>query len=82
VIIKVQRWGNSQGVRLSKALLADADIEVGDEVDISVRGREVVISPVRRIRGRHDLSELVARLPAPNRDQEVAWGPAVGSEVW
>ncbi len=82
VIIKVQRWGNSQGVRLSKALLADAEIAVGDEVEISVRGREVVISPVRQVRGRHELSDLVRRLPDPVDDQDLDWGPPVGREVW
>ena len=33
MITKVQKWGNSQGLRLSKELLSDARIDVGDAVD-------------------------------------------------
>ena len=29
MITKIQKWGNSQGLRLSKTLLSDADIDVG-----------------------------------------------------
>lgn|GEM_PF-2143016 len=29
MITKIQKWGNSQGLRLSKTLLSDADIAVG-----------------------------------------------------
>ena len=62
MVTKVQRWGNSQGLRLSKALLAEAGVEIGDEVEVVVRDGELVLSPVRRVRGRHDLAKLVAKL--------------------
>ncbi|HXG90957.1 MAG TPA: AbrB/MazE/SpoVT family DNA-binding domain-containing protein [Blastocatellia bacterium] len=31
---KVQRWGNSQGLRLPKHVLESADIAVGDNVEV------------------------------------------------
>ena len=34
MITKVQKWGNSQGLRLSKALLSDVAIDVGDAVQV------------------------------------------------
>jgi antitoxin MazE len=82
MVTRIQRWGNSQGLRLGKALLAEAGIDVGDEVEISVRAGELVLSPVRRIRGRHDLAELVARLPRNSRAPELDWGEPVGREAW
>ena len=36
MITKVQKWGNSQGVRLGKELLSDVQINVGDAVDVAV----------------------------------------------
>ena len=30
MITTIQKWGNSQGLRLSKTLLADAALDVGD----------------------------------------------------
>ena len=35
MITTVQKWGNSQGLRLSKTLLADIAMSVGDAVDVS-----------------------------------------------
>lgn len=82
MVTRVQKWGNSQGLRLSKALLAEVDIEVGDEVEVIVRGGELVLSPVRRVRGRHDLAELVGQLPRSRRVPEIDWGDPVGREAW
>ena len=39
MVSKVQKWGNSQGLRLSKDVLELADIAVGDDVEIVVGDR-------------------------------------------
>jgi antitoxin MazE len=82
MITKIQKWGNSQGVRLSKALLSDAEIDVGDAVDVAVRDGALVVTPVRRIRGGHDLGQLVSRIPKGYKPEDLDWGPPVGREVW
>jgi len=79
---KVQKWGNSQGVRLSKELLSQADIKVGDAVDVAVRDGVLVVTPVRRVRGGHDLKKLVKRIPKGYEPEELDWGKPVGREVW
>lgn len=75
MIAKVQKWGNSQGLLLNKDLLSEAEIEVGDEVDVVVREGALVVRPVRRVRGGHDLRELVRRIPKDYKPEEVDWGP-------
>ena len=82
MLAKIQKWGNSQGLRLAKHLLADAHIGVGDEVDISVKDGIIVVSPAKRIRGRHNLEDLVARIPENYQTSEVEWGEPVGKEAW
>jgi len=82
MLAKIQKWGNSQGLRLSKNLLADAHIGVGDEVDIRVKDGIIVVSPAKRIRGRHNLEDLVARIPENYQTSEVEWGEPVGKEAW
>ncbi len=79
---KIQKWGNSQGIRLAKTLLADAQLGVGDEVDISVKDGIMIVTPAKRIRGRHKLKDLVARIPENYKTSEVDWGEPVGKEVW
>ncbi len=82
MITKVQKWGNSQGLRLSKDLLSDVDIQVGDAVDVSVHEGVLVVTPVSRIRGGRDLAQLVREIPADYRPGELEWGPPTGREVW
>lgn len=82
MVTKVQKWGNSQGLRLNKELLSDAGIDVGDEVDVAVQKGTLVVTPIRRVRGGHDLRSLVRRMPEDYRPEELDWGPPVGREVW
>lgn len=82
MITKVQKWGNSQGLRLSKELLSDVEIGVGDAVDVAVHDGTLVVTPLRRVRGGHDLSALVARIPEGYEPEEEGWGAPLGREVW
>ena len=82
MITRVQTWGNSQGLRLNRQVLAEAHIAVGDEVDLTVREGVIVIAPAKRVRGGHDLAKLVARIPKGYRPAPVDWGEPVGREAW
>jgi antitoxin MazE len=82
MLAKIQKWGNSQGLRLAKNLLADAQLGVGDEVDISVKDGIMIVAPAKRIHGRHKLEDLVARIPENYQTSEVDWGEPAGKEVW
>jgi len=44
MVTKVQKWGNSQGLRLPKQLLEDAHISVGDDVDVTTQDGVIVIA--------------------------------------
>jgi len=82
MITKVQKWGNSQGLRLSKELLSGAEIDVGDIVHVAVREGSIVITSVRRVRGTLDLAKLVASIPKDYKPGEIDWGRSTGREVW
>ncbi len=82
MLTRIQRWGNSQGVRLTRELLSDAGMEVGDGVDVRARDGVLVVTPVRRVRGRVDLAQLVREIPADYEPGEFGWGPPAGEEAW
>ncbi|MBP6442437.1 MAG: AbrB/MazE/SpoVT family DNA-binding domain-containing protein [Gemmatimonadales bacterium] len=82
MISRVQKWGNSQGLPLPKALLAEAGLRVGSEVELVVKHGALVITPFQRRRGGHHLRTLVRRLPAASNPPEWESGPPSGREAW
>ena len=82
MVTTVQKWGNSQGLRLAKRVLEDARLSVGDAVDVTVRDGAIVVAPVRRTRGAVSLEDLVLRIPKNYKAEEMAWGKPVGREAW
>ncbi len=79
MVTKVQKWGNSQGLRLSKQVLDLADIAVGDDVQIIVGEGQIT---VKKSGSKYNLAELVARIPKRYRAKEVGFGLPVGKEEW
>ncbi len=82
MLTKVQKWGNSQGVRVPLRLLEEARIAVGDPVDVTVDDGKIVVAPSPLVRGRYQLAELLERMPEDYEPSEEDWGPPVGREVW
>jgi antitoxin MazE len=82
MVTKVQKWGNSQGLRFSKAILEEAHINVGDQVNISVKKGQIIVEPVTKVRGKYDLRELVSKMPKNYQVEELDWGKPTGKEVW
>ena len=82
MLTKIRKWGNSQGLRFTRALLDGAGIHVGDEVNVSVQNGRIIVEPVTRVRSRFDLKALVAKMPKDYRAEELDWGPPAGKEAW
>ena len=82
MVTRVRKWGNSRGLQLAKSVLAEARIDVGDEVRVSVKDGRIIVEPLSRVRGSHDLRALVARMPKDYQVEETDWGPPVGREAW
>jgi antitoxin MazE len=77
---KVQRWGNSLALRIPKAFAQDVGIEEDSPVEISVAGRDLVISP--RAPRPFTLAQLLEGITDENLHEEIPTGPALGKEVW
>ncbi|MFP4352528.1 MAG: AbrB/MazE/SpoVT family DNA-binding domain-containing protein [Puniceicoccaceae bacterium] len=83
----LQRWGNSQGVRIPKAIVDSLGIEIGTEmiVERSADGSRINITPAadcRPVRGRHRIDDLVASSAPEAFEGEYDWGDPQGREVW
>lgn len=84
---KLQRWGNSQGVRLPRSIIESLGISVGAPVIVEVSGdrSQITITPApesRPVRGRHRIEDLIAESSPNAFAEEHDWGAAQGKEVW
>jgi antitoxin MazE len=82
MLTKLKKWGNSQGMRFPKFLLKEAHIDVGDDVNISIKEGKIIIESVKKVRKKYSLKELVSRMPKDYKPEEVDWGPPTGKEEW
>lgn len=78
--IKLQKWGNSLGLRLPKKLAEDLEIETGSEVDIAIVKGKLVLTPIKP--RKQTLSELLSKVTPSNRHDEVELGNKRGRETW
>jgi len=77
---RIQKWGNSLGLRIPRSFAQEAGVGPGSEVDLSVKDGDLVVRPARR--RRYQLKDLLRRVTAKNLHDEVDTGEPVGREVW
>ena len=80
MVTKVQKWGNSQGLRLAKHVLESASIAVGDDVEVIVGEEQITIKKVAK--PKFNLAEMVKRMPYDYHVQEESFAKPVGQEEW
>ena len=75
----IQRWGNSQAVRLPKPLLEKAKLGNNDRVEIRVENGNLIIVPAKKHK---TLKERIAEYSGDYRCSEWDTGEPMGKEVW
>ncbi len=80
MVTKVQKWGNSQGLRLAKHVLENARITIGDDVEIVASKDQITIRKV--IKPKFVLEEMVKRMPNDYKAHEETFGKPIGREEW
>lgn len=80
MLTKVQKWGNSLGLRIPKSFAEEASVEEGSTVDLSVSDGQLVIRAVRP--RRYELRDLLAEVAEANLHGEILTGEPQGRESW
>lgn len=76
---KIQKWGNSLGIRLPKALVEDTPFSLGAEVTVEKKGSDLILKPVKR--KYPSLKEIMKGMTKANFHPLVDWGAPVGKEI-
>jgi antitoxin MazE len=77
---KVQKWGNSLGVRIPRGLAEEVGLGAGTEVSLTAKDGELVLRPAVPIRLR--LADLLAGVTPENIHATVDTGDAIAAEAF
>ena len=81
-VATLQKWGNSQGIRIPKYLLNSLQWKQGEKVTLSIESNKLLIeqAPISRHK---NIKELFQSFNTENYNpREIDWGNPTGDEVW
>ena len=82
MLIKIQKSENSDGICFTKNILEAAQMNIGDEVQVTIQNGRIIIEIATRTRRRTDLKVLLAQMPEDYQPEEIDWGKPLGKEEW
>lgn len=84
----IRRWGNSQGIRLSKEILAQMNLQENDTVGINIYDGKMTVEKINKPKYLNLTERLEAFYKRPideiyvESTQEVDVGDPKGNEIW
>lgn len=75
----IQKWGNSQGIRIPKAFLEALGMAENDVVELNRVDDNIVITKVKK---ELTLEDIFKDCKGEYVAEEFDWGSPVGKEVW
>lgn len=80
--VKVQKWGNSQGIRISKEVLAELNLLHLDEINFELSIKDGVIE-LRPVNNLTFLEQLFVGYDFSEKPETIDWDDEpVGGEFW
>ena len=76
--VKIQKWGNSLGVRIPKAVIKKVNLSEHSEVEVESKNGMIVIFPAKK---QYSLESLLNQITRNNLHHEDDF-KAEGNEVW
>lgn len=74
----LQKWGNSNAIRLPKKVVDELKWQINQEIDFSVTEDGLILKPTNKL----TIQELFAGFEGRIMEEEVDWGQPQGNEVW
>jgi antitoxin MazE len=80
-VATIQKWGNSQGIRIPRYILDAVKFGTDEtvEIDVTADGKIVIKKAERR---RKNIEELFEGFDGNYNEKEVDFGRPVGKEAW
>jgi len=77
--IKLQKWGNSLGIRIPSNILKSLNLNINDIVNIKEEEEKIIITKVEK---KISLEEKIKAYEGENISKEFEWDEPRGREIW
>ena len=78
--VRLQKWGNSMGIRIPSSLLKSLDLNLNDKIDIKEEENKIIISKSKK--DKISLEELFKDYNGGKLENDFEWDEPVGNELW
>lgn len=75
----IQKWGNSQGIRIPKSILDVLHWKEDEEVELFAQENKIIIKKPEK---RKNIKDLFADFDGEYVPVEIDWGEPQGKEIW
>lgn len=79
MLVTIQKWGNSQGIRIPKKILDSLNLKENEVVDINEANGDIIIK--RAVKQYSTLDELFEGYDGEYKCEEYDFGEDVGKEI-
>lgn len=76
--VRIQKWGNSLGVRIPQGIAKTAGIKSDTEVEMEVKETTILLKPIKK----YSLESLISKISEKNLHKEIDTGSPIGNEIW
>lgn len=78
--VRIQKWGNSFGIRIPKSILSDLNIKDNDVLKIEENDEKIIISKSKK--EKISLAERFNCFEGEDLTNSFIWDDARGKEIW
>lgn len=77
---RIQKWGNSAGIRIPSSILKSLNLKTNDLLDIVQEDDKIIITVSKK--KKISLVERFKNYEGKNLSKEFSWDESVGREIW
>jgi len=76
---RLQKWGNSDGIRIPSSILKALDLKTNDKINLEQVENKIIIS--KQVKSKNSLEERFSEYNGENLVKEFSWDDASGKEI-
>ena len=77
---RLQKWGNSDGIRIPSNILKSLNLKTNDVLDLNIVDDKIIISKSKK--KKIILAERFEKYNGKNLSKEFTWDDPKGNEIW